>query len=377
MSAIRQCARCVMDTSDPNITFDSNNVCDHCQTFEKEILPSWNFGKNQESKLEDILKRIKKDSVDSEFNCILGMSGGVDSSYLLHLLVNEFGLKPLVFHVDGGWNTKLAVENIENIVNALNLDLYTEVINWREMQDLQRSFFKSGVSHIDTPQDHAFFAKMYEFANKYKIKSIITGGNYSTECIRNPKNWMYYQSDKVQIIDIQKKFGTLKLTQFPLVNIFWYKFYLPIFKNIKLYRLLDYVEYNKEEALNLLEKKYNYQRYPQKHFESRFTKFYESYWLYERFGYDVRKVQLSSLILTNQLKRQEALQILLGKPYTNEYLRLEKEYIANKLDVSMSTLEDYFSLSKKTYKDYKNQENFYKIGTKIFRFFGFEKGGKR
>ena len=196
------CSRCVMDTSDESINFDEFGVCDHCHTFDLKILPKWKNGENREQELQEIIHSIKKKGEGSEFDCILGMSGGVDSTYLLHKAVTEFGLRPLVFHVDGGWNTDLAVENIENIVNKLNLDLYTEVINWKEMSDLQLSFFKSGVSHIDTPQDHAFFATMYKFAQKNNIKSIITGGNFSTEAIRNPKNWMYYQSDTIQIKDI-------------------------------------------------------------------------------------------------------------------------------------------------------------------------------
>ena len=185
----------------------------------------------------------------------------------------------------------------------------------RSLKDLQISFFKSGVSHIDTPQDHAFFATMYKFAKKYKIKYIFTGANYSTECIRNPKEWMYYQSDSSQILDIHKKFGTNKLKNFPLTNILWHKIILPFFYGVKVYRPLNYTNYIKEEAKNTLIKKYGWQPYPQKHFESRFTKFYESFWLPKRFGYDVRRVQYSSLILTKQMSRNDAIKKLKTLPY--------------------------------------------------------------
>ena len=255
----------------------------------------------QESELNEVVEKIKKEGKGRDFDCIIGMSGGIDSSYLVYLAKEKLGLRPLVFHVDAGWNSQQAVNNIEQMTERLGLDLYTEVIDWEEMKDLQLSFFKSGVPHIDTPQDHAFFATMYKFANEHNINHILTGGNYSTECIRNPMEWMYFQSDVIQIKDIQKKFGTKKLKRFPLTNILWHKIFLPYFKGIKVYRLLDFMTYNKEEATKFLVDNYGYQRYAQKHFESRFTRFYESYWLPEKFGFDTRKVQYSSLILTGQM----------------------------------------------------------------------------
>ena len=168
---------------------------------------------------------------------------------------------------------QISVNNIEKIIDGLKLDLYTEVINWEEMRDLQLSFFKSGVPTIDAPQDHAFFATMYKFSNKHRIKNILTGGNYSTECIRNPLEWMWYQSDSNQLKDIHKKFGSIKLESYPITNILWHKLYLPYVKKIKLMRPLDYISYNKEEASKKLVQKYGFKVYPQKHFESRFTRF--------------------------------------------------------------------------------------------------------
>lgn len=374
---IKICSRCVMDTTDSKITFDENGICDHCNTYEKDIAPYWNHGKGRESELNEIVEKIKKEGRERDFDCIIGMSGGIDSSYLVYLAKEKLGLRPLVFHVDAGWNSQQAVNNIEQMTERLGLDLYTEVIDWEEMKDLQLSFFKSGVPHIDTPQDHAFFATMYKFANEHKINHILTGGNYSTECIRNPMEWMYFQSDVMQIKDIQKKFGTKNLKRFPLTNILWHKIYLPYIRGINVFRLLDLMTYDKEEATQFLVDNYGYQRYAQKHFESRFTRFYESYWLPEKFGFDTRKVQYSSLILTGQMRREEALELLQKPSYDPETIDDDIEYIANKLDITTSELMEYFNAPNKSYSDYKNQQFIYDIGAKVLRAFSLEKGGKR
>ena len=374
---VQVCTRCVMDTTDSKIFFDSNGVCDHCHTFDKDIAPHWDTSSEGWKKISRIAEEIKRAGAGKDFDCIIGMSGGIDSSYLVYLAKEKLGLRPLVFHVDAGWNSQQAVNNIEQIVERLGLDLYTEVIDWEEMKDLQLSFFKSGVPHIDTPQDHAFFATMYKFANKYGIKHILTGGNYSTECIRNPLEWMYFQSDARQIKDIHRRFGAKELKKFPLTNILWHKVYLPRIKGIKLYRPLDFMPYNKEEATKFLVDNFGYQRYAQKHFESRFTKFYESYWLPEKFGFDTRKVQFSSLILTGQMTREEALEKLKTPAYDSETIKDDFEYIANKLGISVQELQSYFEAPNKTYKDYKNQQSIYSIGARLMRLLGLEKGGKR
>lgn len=371
------CSNCVMDTTDSKIIFDDKGVCDHCNTYYKDILPNWHTDDRGDRKLKDIINKIKKEGKGKDFDCLMGMSGGIDSSYLLYVMKEKYGLRPLVFHVDAGWNSQIAVNNIERLVDGLGLDLYTEVINWEEIKDLQLAFFKSGVPHIDVPQDHAFFATMYKFASKHKIKYILTGGNYSTECVRNPLEWMYYQSDSIQLRDIYKKFGTGKLKDYPVTNILWHKVYLPYVKKIKLIRPLDFVPYNKDEAMQLLVDTFGYQKYPQKHFESRFTRFYESYWLPKKFGYDTRKVQYSSLILTNQMTREEALNKLKFPAYDPETIHQDFEYVATKLGISEEELQSYMDAPNKTYKDYKSQETIYNIGAKVMRMLGAEKGGKR
>ncbi len=377
MNCYQVCTNCVMDTSDPAITFDENGVCSHCNSFYSKTLPYWDKLLKNKKSLDNLKKDIKfRASKKSSYDCLIGLSGGIDSSYLLHLAVKKLKLKPLVFHVDAGWNSNIASNNIEKLIDKLKLDLYTEVINWKEMRDLQLSFFKSGVPHLDAPQDYAFFSTLYEFASKFKIKTILTGANFSTECIRNPVDWMYYQSDNTQLRYIQKKFGTLKLKNFPKTHILWHKLYLPYVKQIKVIKPLNYFKYDKEKAKNFLIKEYGWKPYPQKHFESRFTSFYEGFWLYKRFGYDVRRVQLSSLILTKQVSREIAFKILLNPPLDDKTIELEKQFVADKLRINVEYLNKLFELPKKTYKDYPNQAYLYKIGSRIFKFLGLEIGGK-
>ena len=373
----RICSNCVMDTTDSRITFDENGVCDHCNTYYNEILPNWHPDEQGRRELQIIVDKIKTEGKGKDFDCIIGISGGIDSSYLTYLAKEELGLKPLVFHVDAGWNSQIAVNNIEKLIDNLGLDLYTEVIDWEEMKDLQLAYFKSGVSNIDTPQDHAFFATMYNFASKYKVKYILTGGNYSTECVRNPIEWMYYQSDSRQLKDIHAKFGQRPLTNFPMTSILWHKIYLRYAKGVTVVRPLDYMPYIKEEAMQLLVDRFGWQRYPQKHFESRFTKFYESYWLPKKFGFDTRKVQFSSLILTNQMTREEALEKLTQPAYDEEAIAHEFEYVANKLGISVEELQRYMDAPNKSNNDYKTQEYLYRIGAKVMQSLGLVRGGKR
>ena len=366
-----------MDTSDSEIEFDSEGVCDHCQNFKNYTLPRWQKAQESKNMLERLVENIQLDGRGRDFDCIVGMSGGIDSSYLTYIAKERMGLRPLVFHVDAGWNSQIAVNNIERLVDGLGIDLFTEVIDWQEMRDLQLAFFRSGVPHIDTPQDHAFFATMYKFASKHKIRYILTGANLSTECVRNPTEWMYYQSDPRQLLDIHSQFGNHPLKTFPLTSILWHKVWLPFFRGIKVVRPLDMVSYVKEDAKKFLIDKFGWQPYPQKHFESRFTKFYESYWLPERFGYDVRRVQFSSLILTGQMDRSDALNLLQEPGFDESTIANEIEFVANKLEISVEELNSYMLLPKKTYQDYRNQMQIYDYGRRIMKLMGLEVGGKR
>lgn len=371
------CSNCVMDTSDSQIVFDENGVCDHCLGFKRDVLPNWHPDEKGAAMFKELVERIKVSGKGKPFDCIMGMSGGLDSSYLLHLAVSEFGLRPLVFHVDGGWNTDLAVNNIQVLIDKLGLDLYTEVINWEEMRDFQLAFFKSGVPHLDIPQDHAFVATLYHFANKHGIKYIVNGGNYATECVRNPLEWMYYGTDMAQLKDIHRKFGTIPLRTYPFSSILFHKIYLRYIRGVQVVKPLNMLPYTKEIASRVLSETYGWRPYPQKHFESRFTRFYEGYWLPTRFGYDTRRVQFSSLILTGQMTREDALERLEKPAYDPATIDEDFEYIATKLRISVDELRSYHKMPLKTYRDYKNNETMFEVGAKILRFIGVERAIKR
>ena len=371
------CSNCVMDTTDSAIRFDENGICDHCVDFYKNVAPNWKTDIRGRDGLARLVRKIKHDGRNRDFDCILGLSGGLDSSYMLHLLVKEFGLRPLVFHVDGGWNSDIAVNNIQMLVEKLELDLYTEVINWDDMRDFQLAFFKSGTSILDLPQDHAFVATLYKFANAHRIGYIMNGGNISTECVRNPLEWLYYGTDMWLINDIRKRFCTRPLKDYPFSSVFFHKFYLRYLRGVQVIKPLNYLPYSKELAINTLRNEYGWRAYPQKHFESRFTKFYEGYWLPTRFGYDTRKVQFSSLILTGQMTRDDALEKLKAPPYDLESIDDDLSYIARKLGISVEELRRYHTMPRKTYKDYRNQEAIFNLGAKVLRAVGIESSIKR
>jgi N-acetyl sugar amidotransferase len=371
------CSNCVMDTSDQKIVFDENGVCDHCNNFYKHILPKWQTDGRGNAALEALVKKIKRAGEGKEFECIIGISGGIDSSYLTYIAKEQLGLRPLVFHVDAGWNSQVAVNNIEKLIDKLGLDLYTVVIDWEEMRDLQLAFFKSGVPHIDSPQDHAFFATMYKFADQHNVKYILTGANFSTECIINPLEWMYYQSDSTQLRNIHRRFGTRPLVNFPTTSILHHKVYLPYIKGIRVVCPLNYIPYIKKEAIKLLVEKFNWHTYPEKHYESRFTKFYEGYWLQKKFGFDTRRVKYSSLILTNQMTREEALDKLKHPPFEEATIVQEIEYVATKLGISVEELQGYLTAPNKTYKDYESQKHLYTIGARVMKLLGLDLGRRR
>jgi N-acetyl sugar amidotransferase len=366
-----------MDTSDSMITFDEHGICDHCHSYRTHVLPNWHTDERGKAALERIVERIKFDGRKRDFDCIMGMSGGADSSYLLHVAVKDFGLRPLVFHVDGGWNSQIGVNNIEVLINSLGLDLYTEVINWEEMKDFQLAYFKSGVSNIDVPQDHAFVATLYNFADKHKIRYILNGGNYSTECVRNPLEFFYYGTDMAQIRDIQRRFCTRKLDTYPFSGVLRHKFYLRYIRRIQVVKPLNYFPYIKAKAMQLLADTYGWQPYPQKHFESRFTKFYEGYWLPTKFGFDPRRVQFSSLILTNQMLRRDAIELLSTPAIPADDAKAESEYVAKKLGISVDELQSYLEAPNKSYKDYKNRESLFNFGAKMLNCLGLERAIKR
>lgn len=377
MRAYQICTTCVMDTSDSKIEFNAEGVCDHCRGFHADLKPNWHTDARGAAELERIAVQIRKEGEGKEFDSILGLSGGLDSSYMLHMAVTQMKLRPLVFHVDGGWNSKIAVHNIEVLVEKLGLDLYTEVINWEEMKDFQLAFFKSSVPHIDIPQDHAFIATLYNFADKHKIKYILNGGNYSTECVRNPLEWLYYGTDMAQIRDIRRQFGTNDLKTYPFSSVLRHKIYLRYIRGIHVVKLLNLMPYTKELAKKTLADVYGWEAYPQKHFESRFTKFYEGYWLPTKFGFDTRRVQFSSLILTGQMTRDEAIKEMAKLSYDPQTIHDDIDFVASKLGITSEELMSYHALPNKSYRDYDNQYAWFDIGAKVMKTLGMERAIKR
>lgn len=374
MRQIQICTKTIMDTTDSDIIFNEKGECDHYTNFQKNILPDWNFGEGKMDDLLNIASDIKQSSADKDFDCIIGVSGGLDSSYVLYVAKKIMGLKPLAFHVDAGWNTDQAVSNIEKLVTYLDVDLYTEVINWEEMKDLQIAFLKSQIPDQDLPQDIAFFSSLYAFAKKHNIEYVITGGNYSTECCKEPEEWGAYPGiDKKLISNIHRKFGKMHLKTFPIIDILKYKIYYKYIFGIKVFNPLNYVVYNKFEAEKLLSEKLGWKSFKHKHHESRFTRFYEDYWLPTKFGFDKRKAHFSSLILTKQMSRQEALERIKYPELSAEFHDKEFDYIADKLDLSRSELQAIFEGENKTYKEYANKKWLLQIGTRVLNLMGLEK----
>jgi N-acetyl sugar amidotransferase len=367
------CSHCIMDTTDPKITFDDRGWCDYCNNYHANILPNWHPNEKGMKMLQPIINKIKKEGKGKPHDCLIGLSGGIDSSYVAYIAKVKFGLRPMLFHVDAGWNSQEAVNNIEKLVDGLGLDLFTEVINWEEMKDLQLAFFKAQVPHVDTPQDHAFFASLYNFAAKNGYKYILTGANYSTECVREPLEWHYHASDLAQLKDIHKKFGTKPLKTFPLADIFKYKIYYRFIKSVRVVKPLNNIPYIKEDAMNELVEKFGWQKYLHKHYESRFTRFYEGYWLPNKFGYQKHRAHYSSLILTGQMTREQAMDSISKPAYDSETIKQDFEYIAKKLEISVQDLQILMDGENKTYRNYKSRMPLINLGTKIFTALGIQK----
>jgi N-acetyl sugar amidotransferase len=366
-----------MDTSDTKITFDLNGVCEYCNNYNTNIVPHWHPDEHGSEALGRIAEKIKAEGKGKEYDCIIGLSGGVDSSYVTYAAKEKLGLRPLLLHVDGGWNSQEAVNNIEKLVDGLGLELHTHVIDWPEMRDLQLAFFKAQVPHLDTPQDHAFFAGLYNFAAKHNVKYVLTGANYSTECVREPLEWHYHASDLSQIRDIHRQFGTRPLRKFPLASVFKSRIYYPLFKGMRVVKPLNFMRFVKEEAMSELVARFGWQRYAHKHYESRFTRFYEGYWLPTKFGYDKRRAHFSSLILTGQLTREDALALIGKAAYDTDLIKHDFEYIATKLGITFAELEALRDGPNRTYRDYANDMMLIEPATAFLRAIGIQRSVMR
>ena len=368
------CTKTIMDTSDPNIIFNENGESDYYVNFIKNIQPTWITDKRGLDQLQGIAKKIKAKRKNHDFDCIIGLSGGLDSSYTAYVAKEIMGLRPLLFHVDAGWNTDKAVGNIEKICNGLGLDLYTEVINWEEMKDLQLAFLKSQIADQDLPQDYAFFSALYQFARKHKINYVLTGGNYSTECCREPEEWGGFPGiDKLLVKDIYSKFGNGKLKTFPIVDILVYKIYYKYILGMQVINPLNHIPFIKSNAEKLLNEKFGWEPFQHKHHESRFTRFYEDYWLPRKFGFEKRRAHFSSLILTGQMTREEALDRISRPELSEDFLQKEFEYVADKLGITKEELQVIFDGENKSFRDYRSNIKFINLGATIMQKLGLEK----
>ena len=350
----KMCVSCVMDTSDPDIIFDKNGVCNHCKNFENNAKKIWDPSDQGKQSLDEIIAQIRKKNKKRRYDCILGISGGMDSSYLA-LILKEYDLRVLAVHVDGGWNSELAVSNIQKIISHCNFDLYTHVVDWDEMRDLQLAYFKSGISNLDVPQDHVFFAVLHKQAIKNNCNIFMSGGNVASEFVF-PPNWHGDAMDAINLKDINRRYGKRKLKHYETISFLDWNilFRLRGFKQI---RPLNYLPYEIDQAAIRLGE-IGWRIYPRKHGESIFTKFFQNYFLPNRFGYDKRKPHLSSRILSGQISRNQALDILKQPLYDDQELLDDKKFVSKKLGISVDELDSYISIPKKYYSDYKNWSSY-------------------
>lgn len=351
------CTRCVMDTSDPDIRFDESGVCSHCYSYDHTIR-KYPYNLTIEEKntaLEQIIKKIKADGEGKEYDCVIGLSGGVDSSYLAYLTVRKFGLRPLAVHLDNGWDTELSINNIENICNRLGIVLDTYVIDWEEFRDLQLAFLKASTPDTEVITDHAIVTLFYTVPLKYGIKYFLSGANFATESTSVPA-WSQGHNDWIYIKTVHQTFGTKKLETFPhydrLQLYSWRK------KGVEIIQVLDYVEYHKTEAKKILQEEIGWRDYGGKHFESFFTKFFQAYILPEKFGFDKRKMHLTSLIHSGQVTRGEALSELSLPSYNESDIRSDIDYVLKNFQLSLDEFNDIMSHPQKTYHDYGNASSY-------------------
>jgi N-acetyl sugar amidotransferase len=330
-----------MDTTASDIVFDENGNCNYCNDFTKILQEHYSETEAElEKKRIALIESIKKEGKNKPYDSIVGVSGGVDSSYALYL-AKQYGLRPLAVHLDNGWNSELATHNISNLVNKLGVDLYTHVIDWEENRDMQLSFFKAHVIDIEMLMDNALTAVNYNQARKYKIKNILSGCNTSTEGMAMPYNWNHYKYDKRNIINIHNKFGKIKIKTHPLystLNFLFDRFIL----DIKWLPFLDYFTYNKAEALNILQREVGYKPYPYKHYESVFTRFYQAYILPHKFNVDKRRLHLSTLVASGQMSRDEALRHFNSTPYPDlSQEKQDKDFVIKKLGFTEESFDQY------------------------------------
>lgn len=354
MNSLRICARCVMDETVPDIVFYDDGRCSCCRVYDEQRTKEIFAGDEAAARLETLVAEVKEHGRGKPYDCLIGLSGGVDSSYVAYLVAKRFGLRALAIHLDNGWNTELAVANVERIVKTLDIDLSTHVLNWREFRDIQIAFMKAGISNIEIPTDHAIWAVLLKTASKMGIKYIFAGNNVVTESIM-PESWLYGSKDSRLIRGIHRRFGTMPMKSYPYLTTFDYVRYLLI-GGIRWVPVLNYVPYVKADAKRILMEELGWRDYGGKHYESVFTRFFHADYLPTKFGYDLRKSYNSALVCSGQVTREEALAELAHPPSPKEQREQDREYVLKKLGLSTDDFARIVDGPNRTHHDYPNNE---------------------
>ncbi len=355
---IKVCSRCVMDSTVPDIQFDDSGVCNICKHYFDVSVKELHTNDSGEEKLNSLIKKIKEKGKNKQYDCLIGLSGGVDSSYVAYLVKKKYGLRALAIHLDNGWNTELSVSNVENIVKILDIDLQTNVLDWKEFKDIQVSFMKSSISNIEIPTDHAIWATLIKTAGKLGIPYIIAGNNVVTEAIM-PSSWLYPSKDSKLIKSIHSRFGKVKMKSYPRLTTFDYVKYLLV-KRIRWVPILNYVPFVKDDAKQLLINELGWRDYGGKHYESVFTRFFHAYYLPTKFGYDLRKSYLSALICSGQIDRKTAIEELEKPTAPPEILNQDREYVVKKFGLTNEEFNNIMNAENKTFTDYPNNESLWR-----------------
>ena len=353
------CKRCIMDTSDPDIVFDDSGFCNHCTQYFEKAKRELYLNDAGQQRLDKLVATIKEKGRTAEYDCIIGVSGGVDSTMVAFLAKKKLGLRALAVHLDNGWNSELAVNNVERALKMLDIDLYTYVLDWEEFRDLQLSFLKASVTNCEIPTDHAINALLYRVAAEKGINYILSGSNVLSEGIYLPPTWGYDAKDWKHIKAVHKRFGNIKLKTFPHINAGRF-LYLTFFKGIKFIPLLNYFEYVKQDAKSLLERELGWRDYGGKHYESIYTRFYQAYILPRKFNIDKRRVHLSTLICSRQITRDQAFEALDEDLYEPDKLVEDCEFVIKKLGLTAEEFEAIMSQPIKSYRDYPSNYLFLK-----------------
>ena len=354
MTTFRICTRCVMDTTDPHIEFDAGGVCNHCRRYDRLVQRLLLPPVEREQALARLVDDVRGAGKGRDYDCIVGVSGGVDSTYVAYA-VKRLGLRPLAVHVDNGWDSELAVKNIENVLKKLNIDLYTHVIDWEEFKDLQLAFLKASTPDSEIPTDHAILALMHQMARKVGIRHIIAGFNVRTES-HLPWAWSQGYLDYAYIRTVHRRFGTVPLRTYPHMGFWTCHWYLLTQRVVS---ILNYLDYRKQDAMALLQNELGWKYYGGKHYESIYTRFYQGYILPRKFGFDKRKTHLSSLICSGEITRDEALRELSSEPYPHELQQQDREYVIKKFGLAAAEFEAIMALPMKRYEDYDSWDNLF------------------